>query len=279
MSATTLKRRKTTGEIRAMKGTGRPIVSLTAYTTPIAKLFDPHVDFLLVGDSVGMVMYGFESSLAVTLDMMIAHGAAVMRGAEKACVIVDMPFATYQESPAQAFRNAARVMVETGCDGVKIEGGPEMAETIRFLTERGIPVLAHIGLTPQSINAFGGYRARGRSQAEADHIMAGARAVEEAGAFAVVIEGTLEPLAQAITEASGIPTIGIGASVHCDGQVLVSDDMLGLFSDFKPRFVKHYARLAPQIAEAAESFAADVRARSFPAPEHTYQPKKDGPAT
>ncbi|SON54928.1 3-methyl-2-oxobutanoate hydroxymethyltransferase [Hartmannibacter diazotrophicus] len=274
MSVPTIQRRKTTGQIRAMKGSGQPVVSLTAYTTPVARLFDPHVDFLLVGDSVGMVFYGFKSSLEVTLDMMIAHGAAVMRGVEKSCVIVDMPFGTYQESPEQAFRNAARMMVETGCDGVKLEGGEEMAETIHFMTQRGIPVLGHIGLTPQSINAFGSYSSRGRTDAEAKAIMSGAQAIEEAGAFAYVIEATQEPLAKAITEASGVPTIGIGASVHCDGQVLVADDMLGLFSDFKPKFVKHYASLAPQIASAAETYAAEVRSRAFPAVEHTYQPKK-----
>jgi 3-methyl-2-oxobutanoate hydroxymethyltransferase len=275
MSVPTKQRRRSTAQIRAMKGREEAIVCLTAYTTPIARLFDPHVDFLLVGDSVGMVFYGFDTSLSVTLEMMIAHGAAVVRGATSACVIVDMPFGSYQESPAQAFRNAARVMVETGCDGVKIEGGTEMAETIRFLVDRGIPVLGHVGLTPQSINAFGSFRSRGHSPDEAARIMADVKAVEEAGAFAIVIEGTVEPLAKAMTEAVAVPTIGIGASVDCDGQVLVADDMLGIFTDFKPKFVKHFAELGPQIASAAAAFAGEVRGRRFPAPEHTYRPRGD----
>jgi 3-methyl-2-oxobutanoate hydroxymethyltransferase len=262
MSVTQAIKRKSVRDIR--KG-GAPIVFLTAYTAPMARLLDPHVDVLLVGDSLGMVVYGLDSTLAVTLDMMIAHGAAVVRGSEHACVIVDMPFGSYQESPAQAFRNAARILAETGCAAVKLEGGAELAETIRFLIGRGIPVCGHIGLLPQSVNAAGGYRTHGRDEAEAAKIFA----VSDAGAFAIVVEGTMEPLARAITEEIAAPTIGIGASPACDGQVLVSDDLLGLFTDFTPRFVKRYADLGPEISAAAASYAADVRARRFPGPEHT----------
>jgi 3-methyl-2-oxobutanoate hydroxymethyltransferase len=266
MSVTQAIKRKSVRDIR--KG-GDPIVFLTAYTAPMARFLDPHVDVLLVGDSLGMVLYGLDSTLAVTLEMMIAHGAAVMRGSQRACVIVDLPFGSYQESPAQAFRNAARVLAETGCAAVKLEGGAELAETIRFLTSRGIPVCGHIGLLPQSVNAAGGYRTHGREAAEAARIAADARAVADAGAFAMVIEGTLEPLARAITEDIAVPTIGIGASPACDGQVLVSEDILGLFADFTPRFVRRYADLGPEISAAAAAYAADVRARRFPGPEHT----------
>jgi len=262
-------RRKTPADIRAHKGKV-PVVSLTAYTAPIARLLDPVVDLLLVGDSLGMVLYGFDSTIPVTLDIMIAHGAAVVRGSQQACVIVDLPFGSYQASPADAFRASARVMAETGCAGVKLEGGVEMAETIRFLVERGVPVLAHIGLQPQSVNAIGGFRVQGRSDEGQAKILADARATAEAGAFAVVIEGTAEPVARAATAAIDIPTIGIGASSACDGQVLVIDDVLGLVSDIKPRFVKRYAELAPLITAAATAYADDVRARRFPGAEHVY---------
>jgi 3-methyl-2-oxobutanoate hydroxymethyltransferase len=249
---------------------GSPIVGLTAYTAPIAKLLDPQVDFLLVGDSVGMVVYGFDSTLPVTVEMMIAHGAAVMRAASRALIVVDLPFGSYQESREQAFRAAARIMAETGCAAVKLEGGSEMAETVRFLTERGIPVMGHVGLMPQSVNAEGGFKVQGRGRAEAERVMADAAAIAEVGAFALVIEGTVEPVARAITEAVPIPRIGIGASPACDGQILVTDDVLGVFTEFKPRFVKRYAELAPLIAAAAEAYAADVRARRFPGPEHCF---------
>lgn len=258
---------------------GEPLVCLTAYTTPMARLLDPSCDLLLVGDSLGMVVHGLPSTVPVTLELMVAHGAAVVRGASQALVAVDMPFGSYQESPAQAFRNAARVMAETGCAAIKLEGGSVMAETIAFLTARGVPVLAHIGLQPQSVHAYGGYAARGRADAEAERILADAKAVTEAGAFAVVVEGVVEPLARRITEAVPIPTIGIGASSACDGQILVTEDALGLFADFVPRFVKRYADLAGVIGEAARSYAEDVRARRFPGPEHTYRPtapKGDG---
>jgi 3-methyl-2-oxobutanoate hydroxymethyltransferase len=253
---------------------GMPQVWLTAYTTPIARLLDPHCDVLLVGDSLGMVLYGLPSTLGVSLDTMIAHGAAVVRGAKHACVVVDLPFGSYQESPQQAFANAARVLAETGCQAVKLEGGVEMAETIQFLTQRGVPVCGHVGLMPQSVNVAGGFRATGRTHDEAAKVMADAKAVAEAGAFAVVVEGTLEPVAATITAEIPIPTIGIGASPQCDGQVLVIDDVLGTFNDFVPRFVKRYAELGPIISNAAAAYAADVRARVFPATEHTFRKPK-----
>jgi len=259
----------TVPEIRGRKG-GEPIVCLTAYTSLTAVLLDEHVDLMLVGDSLGMVLYGMDSTLGVTLDMMIAHGQAVMRGARKACVIVDLPFGTYQESPEAAFRSAARVMKEVGCAGVKLEGGVEMAETIRFLVDRGIPVFGHIGLLPQSVNTAGGFRSLGREDKEAVEIVEDAKAVAEAGAFAVVIEGTVEPLAREITETIPIPTIGIGASPACDGQILVTEDLTGLFSGFKPRFVKRYAELGEGIENAVQAYAEDVRARRFPGLEHCF---------
>ncbi len=272
VSIVTRAKRISTPQIRARKG-GEPVVCLTAYTTQMARLLDPHCDLLLVGDSLGMVIYGFDSTLAVTLDMMIAHGAAVVRGAERACVIVDLPFGSYQESPAQAFRNAARIMAETGAAGVKLEGGAEMAETVRFLAQRGIPVCGHVGLMPQAVHVAGGFKATGRSSAAARTVTADAQAMAEAGAFAVVLEGVMEPVAAAITAALPIPTIGIGASPACDGQVLVSDDVFGLFSDFTPRFVRRYANLGEQISAAAAEYAQDVRARRFPAMEHCFVPK------
>jgi 3-methyl-2-oxobutanoate hydroxymethyltransferase len=227
-----------------------------------------------VGDSLGMVVYGLGSTLPVTLEMMIAHGAAVVRGAETACVIVDLPFGTYQESPEQAFRSAARVLAETGANGVKLEGGAEMAPTIRFLVERGIPVCGHVGLMPQAVNAAGGFRATGRTEDEAARVQADAAAVAEAGAFALVLEGTVEPVAARITAAVPVPTIGIGASAACDGQILVTEDVLGLFRDFTPRFVKRYADLAAPIGEAVAAYAADVRAGRFPGPEHCFLPRQ-----
>ncbi|HEX6014348.1 MAG TPA: 3-methyl-2-oxobutanoate hydroxymethyltransferase [Geminicoccaceae bacterium] len=255
---------------------GQPLVCLTAYTTPMARLLDPACDLLLVGDSLGMVVHGLPSTVPVTLEMMVAHGAAVVRGAAQALVAVDLPFGSYQESPAQAFRSAARVMAETGCAAVKLEGGAAMAETVAFLTARGVPVLGHVGLQPQSVNAYGGYGARGRAEAEAERIVADARAVAEAGAFAMVVEGVVEPLAKRITEAVSVPTIGIGASAACDGQILVSEDAFGLFADFTPRFVKRYADLAATVSEAARAYAEDVRARRFPGPEHVYRPAEPG---
>ncbi|EPY02844.1 3-methyl-2-oxobutanoate hydroxymethyltransferase [Magnetospirillum fulvum] len=269
-------RRVTTRDIRARKG-AEPLVVLTAYTAPIARLLDPVCDILLVGDSLGMVVYGMETTLGVTLDMMINHGRAVVTSSSHACVVVDLPFASYQESREQAFRASARVLAETGCAAVKLEGGREMADTIAFLVERGIPVMAHIGLKPQMVHTIGGFRAQGRSEAEADLIRADARAVADAGAFSVVVEGTIEPVARALSAEIAIPTIGIGASPACDGQVLVIDDVLGLFDDFTPKFVKRYTDVRPAIRAAVEQYAADVRSRAFPAPEHCFGlPRKEG---
>jgi 3-methyl-2-oxobutanoate hydroxymethyltransferase len=262
-------KRITVPQIRAMKGE-TPVVCLTAYTALTAVLLDEHVDLLLVGDSLGMVLYGMDSTLGVTLEMMIAHGQAVMRGSAKACVIVDMPFGSYQESKESAFRNAARVMKDVGCAGVKLEGGIEMAETIQFLASRGIPVFGHVGLLPQSVNTAGGFRSLGREEREAGQILEDAKAVAEAGAFAMVIEGTVEPVARQITQIVPVPTIGIGASPACDGQILVTEDLVGLFSDFKPKFVRRYAELGQGIADAGKAYAADVRARRFPGPEHCF---------
>ncbi|MEE9139381.1 MAG: 3-methyl-2-oxobutanoate hydroxymethyltransferase [Alphaproteobacteria bacterium] len=261
-------------DIRARKR-GEPIVCLTAYTAATAKLIDPYVDMLLVGDSLGMVLYGYETTLAVTLRMMIDHGGAVVRGSERACVIIDLPFGSYQESPEQAFRTSARVMAETGCAGVKLEGGVEMAETISFLVGRGVPVLAHVGVMPQSVMCAGGYRARGKGGDEAAQIIADAEAVAGAGAFAVVVEGTMEPVARAITDRIPVPTIGIGASPACDGQILVTEDLVGLTAEFTPKFVKRYADLGCGLAAAASAFAADVRSRKFPGPEHCYGAKEE----
>ncbi len=269
MSAQTDIKRITVPQLRARKGEA-PIVTLTAYTTPMARLLDPHVDILMVGDSLGRVVYGLDSTLGVTLEMMINHGKAVMRGSRRACVVIDLPFGSYQESPEVAFRNAARVLSETGAQAVKLEGGAEMAPTIAFLTQRGVPVMGHVGLTPQSINTLGGFRTQGRDDATARRVLADAEAVARAGAFSVVVEGTVETLAREITTRIPIPTIGIGASPSCDGQVLVIDDALGLVADFTPKFVKRYAELGPLISEAAASYAAEVKARKFPGPEHCF---------
>ena len=271
MSTERRNRRITVPELRARKG-GEPIVCLTAYTTPMAQQLDHHFDLLLVGDSLGMVVYGFETTLPVTLELMIAHGGAVRRGSERALIVVDLPFGSYQESPEAAFRAAARVMQETGCSAVKLEGGREMADTIAYLTARGIPVMGHIGLMPQSVNSVGGYRARGKDEAEAADIMADAQAIAEAGAFSIVVEGVVEPLAREITERVAVPTIGIGASAACDGQILVVDDCIGMFNDFTPKFVKRYAEIGEEIGKAVAQYAADVRARRFPGPEHTFSP-------
>jgi 3-methyl-2-oxobutanoate hydroxymethyltransferase len=250
--------------------TAEPLVVLTAYTARQAQLLDAHCDLLLVGDSLGQVIYGLPSTVPVTLEMMANHAAAVVRGSYHAVVAVDMPFGSYEASPAQAFESAAYLMKASGAAAVKLEGGEAMAETVRFLVERGIPVIGHVGLTPQAVNVLGGYGARGKSDAEADKIVADARALDEAGAFAIVVEGVLEPIAEAVTAAVACPTIGIGASAMCDGQVLVTEDMLGMFERV-PRFVKRYEDLAGTISSAAERFASEVRDRSFPGPEQTYR--------
>ena len=264
-------RRTSAPDIRARKG-GAPIVSLTSYHAHTAALLDKHCDLILVGDSLGMVMHGLESTIPVTLDMMILQGKAVMRGSSRALVVVDMPFGSYEASREQAFGSAARVMKETGCGAIKLEGGRRMAETIAFLVERGIPVMGHVGLTPQSINALGGFRTQGRDPSDWGPIEQDARVVAEAGAFAVVLEAIAEPLAAKITRDIAIPTIGIGASAACDGQVLVLEDMLGL-SPRVPKFVKRYSDLGPAIDRAVAAYAADVRSRSFPAADNVYEMK------
>ncbi len=263
----------TVPDIAARKG-ATPIVCLTAYTTPMARLLDAHVDVMLVGDSLGMVVYGMDSTLGVSVDMMINHGQAVMRGAEHACVVVDLPFGSYQESPAVAYRTAARVMAETGCDAVKLEGGAEMAETVAFLSHRGVPVMGHVGLKPQSVMVMGGFTVQGKDEAAARRIIEDAKAIAAAGAFAIVVEGTMEPVARAVTSAVAVPTIGIGASPACDGQVLVTEDILGLFADFTPKFVKRYAELAPEIEDAVKAYADEVRSRAFPGDEHCFGTKR-----
>lgn len=255
-------------DIKARKG-GEPIVCITSYTALTTKIVDPLVDLILVGDSLAMTVYGMDSTVGVTVDMMIAHGRAVARSAKQACVVVDLPFGSYEESPRQAFRTAARVMAETGCSAVKLEGGSAMAETIAFLSARGVPVMAHIGLTPQSVNALGGYGVRGRGE-EAAVMLADAEAVSDAGAFSVVIEKSAETVSREISQRISAPTIGIGASVACDGQILVIDDVVGLFTEFRPKFVRRYAEVAPSIEGAIREYAADVRARRFPGPEHVF---------
>ena len=268
MSTHADQKRLTAPDIRARKGAS-PIVMLTSYHAHTARILDRHCDVILVGDSLGMVMHGLETTIPVTLDMMILQGRAVMRGSTHALVVVDLPFGSYEVSREQAFTSAARVLKETGCGAIKLEGGQRMAETIRFLTERGVPVMAHVGLTPQAVNALGGFRAQGRDRADWAPIVADARAVAEAGAFSVVIEAVAEPLAAEITREVVIPTIGIGASPACDGQVLVLEDMLGL-SPWVPKFVKRYTNLGPSIEAAVSSYAEEVRSRAFPTAAHVY---------
>ena len=274
MSVIVETKRVTVPEIMAHKN-AKPVVCLTCYHAHTARLLDEHVDLMLVGDSVGMVMHGMENTLGVTLDMMILHGQAVMRGCKHALVVVDMPFGSYEESPQVAFRNAARVMAETGCQAVKLEGGARMAETIHDLTDRGVPVMGHIGLTPQRIQIFGGFKTQGRTEAEGPAIEADALAVAEAGAFSVVLEGMAEPLAAKITREIAIPTIGIGASAQCDGQILVMEDMLGLNPN-PPKFVRQYASMGADIEAAVKAYAADVRSRAFPGKENVYSMKRAG---
>ena len=266
MTAPSLRARKVEGK------TEQPIVMLTAYTMRMAQLLDPHCDVLLVGDSLGQVIYGLPSTIPVTMEMMCAHGAAVVRGSWHALVAVDMPFGSYEASPEQAFAAASRIMKETGCAAVKLEGGEAMAPTIDFMTRRGIPVIGHVGLTPQAVNVLGGYGARGREKREAKTIIADAKAVSDAGAFCIVLEGVLEGIADDVARDVAAPIIGIGASAECDGQILVTDDMLGVF-ERTPRFVKRYDNLAEQISKAAESYASEVRSRTFPSADQTYRPK------
>ena len=268
MSVQSAVKRVTAPEIRARKN-GEPIVMLTSYHAHTASMVDRFCDVILVGDSLGNVMHGFETTVPVTLDMMILQGRAVMRGSKHALVVVDMPFGSYEASKEQAFHAAAGILKETHCGAVKLEGGKRMAETIAFLVERGIPVMGHIGLTPQSINTLGTFRAQGRDEANWAPVEEDARAVADAGAFSFVIEAVAEPLAAKITKSVDVPTIGIGASAACDGQVLVLEDMLGL-SPWTPKFVKRYGDLGPAIQAAIEAYASDVRSRAFPGPEHVY---------
>lgn len=265
-------KRITVPDIAGRKG-GEPIVCLTAYDAPMAALLDPHCDVLLVGDSLGMAVHGLPNTVGVTLEMMILHGQAVMRGAKRAMVVVDMPFGSYEGGKEVAYANCVRVMKETGAQAVKLETSIEMAEIVAFLVKRGIPVMGHVGLRPQAILAEGGFKAKGRTDSERDRVLAEARAVAEAGTFCIVIEGVAESLAREITETIDAPTIGIGASAACDGQVLVVNDMLGLF-DWTPKFVRKYADLRTEIDRAAAAFASDVKTRRFPAEVETYFSKK-----
>lgn len=252
-----------------MKGV-TPIVSLTAYTTPMAKALDPLVDFLLVGDSLAMTVYGEDSTVGVDLDTMIRHGKAVAKTCKHACVVVDLPFGFYQKSPQQAFESASRLLRETGCDAVKLEGGVEMAESVNFLTERGVPVMGHIGLTPQSVNTLGGFKIQGKQDGALKRLLEDAKAIDQAGSFAIVVEGVLESVADEIQGLLTVPSIGIGASINCDGQILVTEDMIGLFEDFKPKFVKQYAQVMPTIRDAVESYANEVRDRKFPSAGYVF---------
>lgn len=272
MSAQVQSARKTVRDIAAAKG-GVPLVCLTAYTAPMAALLDEKADLILVGDSVGMVVHGLPTTVGVTLEMMILHGQAVMRTSRRAFVVVDMPFGSYEASVEHAFMNAARVMKETGCQAVKIEAGEYAAATVRYLVERGIPVMAHVGLRPQATNVDGGFKAKGRTEAERARVMSEALAADKAGCFAMVIEGVAEDLAAQITKQVACPTVGIGASAACDGQILVTDDLLGMF-DWSPRFVRRYADLKSEIGKAVDGYASDVRARAFPGEKETYTLKK-----
>ncbi|MCO7557299.1 3-methyl-2-oxobutanoate hydroxymethyltransferase [Metapseudomonas otitidis] len=269
MSSHTRVSRISVPELARRKGPGS-IVSLTAYSTPMARWVDAQADLIIVGDSLGMVLYGLPSTLGVSLEMMIAHGQAVMRGSERACVAVDLPFGSYQAGPEQAFHAAARVLRETGAAAVKLEAGEALAETVAFLVARGVPVLAHVGLMPQQVNVLGGFKAQGLEAVGAERVRRDALAMQAAGAFAVVLEGIAEPLARHLSEELAIPTIGIGASPACDGQVLVTEDALGLFGDYQPRFVKRYAALAPSIEQALAAYAEDVRQGRFPELGHCF---------
>lgn len=262
--------RKTPAEIREHKNKPEPLVCLTSYTAPMTVLLDPHCDLLLVGDSVGTAIHGLENTLGVTLDMMVLHGQAVMRRAEKACVVVDMPYGTYEDSKEQAYESASRLMRETGCDAVKLEGGQDMAEVIAYLVENNIPVMGHIGLQPQSVIKEGGYKVKGKTDEDEARLLADAKAVEQAGAFSLVLEGTVRDVSQAITNAVSIPVIGIGAAPECDGQVLVIDDMIGMLDGHTPKFVKQYAQVKEIISEAAQLYSQDVKSRHFPSDEYLY---------
>ncbi|WP_281300843.1 MULTISPECIES: 3-methyl-2-oxobutanoate hydroxymethyltransferase [unclassified Iodidimonas] len=269
-------KRMTVPQFAARKGSPEPLVTLTAYSAPMARLLDPHCDMLLVGDSVGMALYGMDSTLGVTVEMIINHGLAVMRGSQKALVALDMPFGSYEASKEQAFETAARMLAQTGAQAVKLEGGRAQAETVHFLTERGIPVIGHVGLRPQSVLSTGGYTAQGREEADWQPILDDAKAIADAGAFALVVEAVAEPLAEKITDMVDPVVIGIGASARCDGQILVTEDMLGLF-DWSPRFVRQYAALGPGISDAVAAYARDVRSRNFPGNDQVYKMRSKKP--
>lgn len=265
--------RKSISQIKAHKETGIPLVCLTAYTTPMAASLDAHCDILLVGDSLGTVLYGMDNTTGVTLDMMINHGKAVANTAKKACIVVDLPYGTYEDSPRQAYSAARRAMDETGCDAVKLEGGVDMEAQISHIVEQGIPVMGHIGLQPQSVIKDGGYKIKGKNEDSITQLIADAKAVEDSGAFAVVIEGTIDTVATTITQSISIPTIGIGASAECDGQILVTEDMVGFTAGHIPKFAKQYAQIGFQIEQAAHQYANEVRARSFPSDDYIYKKK------
>ncbi len=273
MSVHASQKRISIPDLRAMKGPGK-IVMLTAYTKPMAQLLDPHCDVLLVGDSLGMVVYGLDNTLNVSLDTMIAHTQAVMRGSTHACVLLDMPFGSYQASQEQAYRSCARAMAESGAQGLKLEGGAELVDTVEFLVARGIPVMPHIGLMPQRVNEMGGFKAQGREDDAARKWTSIAKRFEDVGAFSVLIEGTIEPVARAVAESVSVPVIGIGASPACDGQVLVTEDILGLFPDFTPKFAKRYVEVGEMVSQAAAAYASEVRAGKFPSLEHCFGVKK-----
>lgn len=263
-------KRMTVGDIQAQKGQDTPLVCLTAYTAPMAASLDPYCDLLLVGDSIGMALYGMDNTLQVDIEMMVRHGQAVMRRAETACVVIDMPFGTYEESPEQAYRNAAHIMRETGADAVKLEGGVDMAETIAYLVKRKIPVMGHIGLMPQSVLKEGGYRVKGKTADSETALLEDARAVEDAGVFSFVLEGTVDDVSESITKSVSVPVIGIGASAACDGQILVTEDMLGMLDGHTPKFVKQYAQIGEVIEQAVKTYRDEVQARSFPSDEYLY---------
>jgi len=269
LSVQTTTKKLSTQNILAMKGV-TPIVALTAYTAPMAKAIDPLVDFILVGDSLAMTVYGDDSTVGIDLDTMIRHGRAVAKSCKHACVVVDLPFGFYQQSPQQAFDSASRVLRETGCDAVKLEGGVEMADTVKFLTERGVPVMGHIGLTPQSINTLGGFKTQGKQEGALEKLLQDAKSIDQAGSFAIVVEGVLASVADEIQNVLTVPSIGIGASVNCDGQILVTEDAIGMFEDFKPKFAKRYAQVMPTIRDAVETYASEVRDRSFPSADYVF---------
>src|SRR5690625_1904416 len=273
MSVHQTQKRRTVPELMSFKGQQK-IVALTAYTAPFARILDAHLDMILVGDSTAMVGYAMRDTLSITIEQMAAHGAAVVRSTSQPCIVIDMPFGSFQESAQQAFRQAAYLLAHSGAAAVKIEGGAALAPTTKFLVERGIPVLAHVGLMPQYVNTMGGFKAQGLNEEAANLIERDALAHQEAGAFAVVVEGVAEPLGRRLTQRLSIPTIGIGASPDCDGQILVTEDILGLSGPRIPRFAQQFADVGALIDQAVQQYANDVRAGSFPTLDHCFGVKK-----